>query len=120
MADFVFTKGSDLVIRLNGDILGGVQKAVCSTKKTFSDIKEFLTDIPVTRVEEKKYEIVLILNAVSFDEIEKVESLEFSEFSRTVVFSMCNIEESQAVINSRGNVEYKVIISAEMRNVYDK
>ena len=70
MADFVFVKGSDLTIKLNGEVLGGVQKAVCSTKKTFSDIKEFLTDIPVARVEDKRYEIILTLNIQSFEDFD--------------------------------------------------
>ena len=69
MSDFVFVKGSDITIKLNGEVLGGVQKVVCSTKKTFSDIKEFLTDIPVARVEENRYQLVMTLNTPSLEEM---------------------------------------------------
>ena len=120
MSEFVFVKGSDLTIKLNGEMLGGVQKAVCSTKKSISDIKEFLTDIPVVRVEEKSYEIILTLNTPSLDEIESIESLEFTDSSKILVYTKCNVEDVQSTINSKGNVEYRVIISSEMRNVYDK
>lgn len=117
MSEFIFVKGSDLTVKLNGEILGGVQKAVCSTKKTFSDIKEFLTDIPVARVEEKNYEIILTLNTQSFNEIEAIESLEFSDSAKTVTYSKCNVDETQTAINAKGNIEYRVTISSEMRNV---
>lgn len=117
MADFVFVKGSDLTIKLNGEVLGGVQKAVCSTKKTFSDIKEFLTDIPVARVEDKRYEIILTLNIQSSEDFESVETLEISNSAKTVKYTKCNVDETQTTVNAKGNIEYRVIISSEMRNV---
>lgn len=118
MADFVFVKGEDITIKLNGEVLGGVQKAVCTTKKSFSDIKEFLTDIPVARVEEKKYEITLTLNSQSFDDFEnELESIEFSDSSKTVIYTKCSVEEAQSTVNAKGNVEYKVKITSEERNV---
>ena len=117
MADFVFVKGSDFTIKLNGEVLGGVQKAVCSTKKTFADIKEFLTDIPVARVEDKRYEIILTLNIQSFEDFESVETLEISNSAKTVTYTKCNVDETQTTVNAKGNIEYRVIISSEMRNV---
>jgi len=119
MSDFVFVKGSDLTIKLNGEILGGVQKVVCSTKKTFSDIKEFLTDIPVARVEENRYQLVMTLNTPSLEKVGEIESLEFYDLAKTVIYTKCNVDETQTTVNSKGNVEYRVIISSEMRNVYD-
>lgn len=117
MADFVFVRGNDLTIKLNGEVLGGVQKAVCSTKKTFSDIKEFLTDIPVARVEEKRYEIILNLNIPSLDNLESIESIEISDSAKTVTYTKCNVEETQTTINAKGSIEYRAIISSDMRNV---
>lgn len=115
----MFVKGSDLVIKLNGDILGGVQKLACSTKKTFSDIKEFLTDIPVARVEENRYQLVMTLNTPSLEEIKDIESLEICDKSKRLVYTKCNIDEAQIMINPKGNLEYRVTVSSEKREIYD-
>jgi hypothetical protein len=119
MSDFVFVKGSDLVIKFNGEVIGGVQKVVCSTKKTFSDIKEFLTDIPVARVEENRYQLVMTLNIPSLDEIKEIESIEICHTSKRLVYTKCNIDETQTMINAKGNLEYKMMVSSEKREIYD-
>ena len=119
MSDFVFVKGSDITIKLNGKVFGGVQKVVCSTKKTFSDIKEFLTDIPVARVEENRYQLVMTLNTPSLEEIKEIESLEICDKSKRLIYTKCNIDETQTMINARGNLEYRVNVSSEKREIYD-
>lgn len=120
MSEFSFLKGENIVIKLDGEILGGVTKAVCSAQNSCNEICEFLTDIPVEKIPVKSYRIELVTkDGNTFMNDSAFNTIQFSGESKTVEYSDCHVESAQAVINSKGSVEYKVIITAETRNEYD-
>lgn len=119
MSDFVFAKGDDVVIRVDGEILGGVQKAVCSTQNTVENIEEFLTDIPVAKIAESKYGILLTMNSQSQDLFDNTvfDSIEFSDESASLRYLNCHVDSIESEIKPKGFIEYKVKITAESREV---
>ena len=116
MSETAFLKGENIIIRLDGEILGGVTKAVCSVENSYNEICEFLTDIPVEKIPVKNYRIELVTkdgNAFMNDSC--FAAIQLSDETKTMEFGDCHVESAQAVINSKGSVEYKVIITAETR-----
>lgn len=120
MSDFSFVKGDDVVIRLDGEILGGVIKLVCSTQNSYKKIEEFLTDIPVAKIAECSYGILMTMNS-KFDNLFEnsclFDSIEISDKSKTVIYSYCHVDSVESTINAKGIIEYKVKITAESREV---
>lgn len=122
MAQFDFLKGDDLVVKLDGETLGGVKKAVCTVENKISDIMEFLTDVPVESFIESCYGIQLEMhtnNAELFDGKEKFNSIEFADRLKSVKYSDCRIKQVQTEILPQGNIEYRIKITANNREVYD-
>lgn len=121
--EFAFAKGSNVEIRLDEKTLGGVKKAVCTTKNSYTDIGSFLSDIPVYREAESSYAIELTMDC-SEDNVFESESrfgcLEFVGADKTEQFLDCTVENVRKIINSDGNIESVVIIRAEERKVNDR
>lgn len=122
MSDFSFIKGGDVVIRLNGEVLGGVKRAYCTVKNTATDIKEYLTDKPFASIVKSRYTVVLEMNcdnAEFFDDKYAFDSIEFDDSNKCVRYSDCRITQIKAEATPNKSVEYKVEITAEKRNVCD-
>ena len=120
MSDFTFARGDDLVIRLDGEILGGVMKAVFSTYNSYEKIEEFLTDIPVEKVAESSYCILLTRNSEfdnPFENKRLFDRIEIADKSGTVTYSDCHVDSVESAVNAKGIIEYKVKITAESREV---
>ncbi|MEE1318200.1 MAG: hypothetical protein UHD05_01695 [Ruminococcus sp.] len=118
MSELTFLKGGNIVIKLDGQILGGVTKAVCSAQNSYNEICEFLTDIPVEKIPVKNYRIELVTkDGNTFMNDSTFKTIQLSDENKIVEYEDCYVESAQAVINSKGSVEYKVIITAETRNV---
>lgn len=62
MANTVFLKGSDFAVEVNGRALGGVISAEVEEKKSFYDVREFLSGSAVESVESKSNTITLTVN----------------------------------------------------------
>lgn len=120
MSDFTFAKGDDIVIKFDGEILGGVLKVVCSTQNSYEKIEEFLTDIPVAKIADSSYGILLTMNSESENCFEKsclFDSIEIADKSKTVTYSNCHVDSVESTVNAKGIIEYKVKITAESRDV---
>lgn len=118
MSDFAFEKGDDIIIRLNGKIVGGVKKATCRIENTFYDISQFLTDVPVERITGKVYNIELVMNnsrKLDFLQGQSFDCLEIFNTKKTVTYKDCFISSVTAGISAKNAVEYTVKITARER-----
>lgn len=120
MSDFTFLKGENIVIKIDGEILGGVTKAVCSVENSYNEIREFLSDIPVEKIAVSNYRIEFATkNGNMFVNIGKFNTLELCDENKTVEYMDCCVESVKTVINAKGSVEYNVVIKAEKRDEHD-
>lgn len=120
MAEFDFAKSDDITLKLNSAVLGGVNKAVCTKKNSMTVIGSFLTDIPVYKITDSGYTIVLTMNFSAenpFLESNSFESIEFEGNDSTVKYSQCYVDKLETTVNAKGIIESVVTISAEERNV---
>lgn len=122
MTDFKFLNGGDTVVRLNGEILGGVKKAVCRKNNTVNKIMEFLNETPVARFVGSSYVVELEMNLADvhfFDDKNTFDNIEFLNKQKNVRYSDCCVERIESFVNPEGNVDYRVKIRAERRSVGD-
>lgn len=115
MAAFAFEKGDDITIKLNGKIVGGVKRAVCHIENTYSDICEFLTNVPVSRTICKHYGIELVMNnsgKLDFLQGQSFDRLEIFNSKKIVTYTDCCIKSITADIGAKNAVEYTVKITA--------
>lgn len=57
MDGFEFENCGKAILKCEGKILGGVEKATCTRKNSFTEIKEFLNDKPVERIVSNEWEL---------------------------------------------------------------
>lgn len=118
MSEFEFDKGDDIKIKLDGDILGGVKKAVCNTQNSFYDISQFLTDTPVDRIAASKYKIELVMNCsgrLGFLQGQSFEQIEIFNSDKSVAYRDCFVDKVTVNIAAKNYVEYTVNITANER-----
>lgn len=123
MAVFTFEKGSEVVIKLNEKILGGVYRAVCEIENTFTDIGSFLEAKPVCRIPETTRRIVLetdFQNADVFEEKTSFEIISFTTKNKIIVFEGCTIESVDITVLPNDKIKYVIKISAEESRIYDR
>lgn len=123
MTDFEFEKCADAEIKVNSAVLGAVKCAECIEENSYSDIGEFLTDKPVCRVPESRYKITLdmVLGEDNpFVGERYFEQLELVLKNRIVRFCGCSVVSTKTVVKAAGNVEIKVCINAESRDIIER
>ena len=116
---FDFVKGSEVKIRVNGEILGGVHSAEIADKSTVKKIEEYLSDIPVAEQKNTVYKIKLTLESGSLAPLEGVEleSVQISRGNTSVSFEECSPESISVKIPSDGAALHPVTIEARRRSV---
>lgn len=117
--EFDFVKGSDLIVKINSDIIGGVRKIVCKEENAYTNIASFLTDIPVHRVDEKKYSLILTFdcseNTLYFDE--NITSVDFLTKNKVERFTKCVVKSFEKYITPSGVIEGVLTVGADERTV---
>lgn len=61
MDGFEFENCGNAVLKCEGKILGGVEKATCTRKNSFTEIKEFFNDKPVERIVSNEWELTFVM-----------------------------------------------------------
>ena len=120
MTEFRFLNGGDMVVKLNGEVLGGVKKAVCRKNNTINKIMEFLNETPVASFAESSYVVELEMNLAYihfFYDKNTFDNIEFLNKQKNVRYSDCCVEQIESIVNPEGNVDYRVKIVAERRSV---
>ena len=118
--EFAFAKGEDVTLKLNSEILGGVKNIVCRSKNSYTDIGSFLTDLPVYRIGESNYTVVLTMDCSEdnpFEGNSRFDRLSLLAGDREVNYTDCTVESVETTVGARGSIERVVTISAEERNV---
>lgn len=122
MTEFDFSKGNNIKLKLNSEVLAGVSKIVCTQNNTYTVINQFLTDIPVYKIPKSTYSLTLTMNYKAtnpFVFLDNFDSLKLEGKDTTVIYSNCCVKKIQSTVNAKGAIEDTVTIDAEMRYVHD-
>lgn len=113
--------GSDFTVRVNGEIIGGVYRFVSKTLTETKEIREFLTDIPVTRIPSESYVLKFFLHCADDCVFENtpLESIAVCDGQKTEIYTLCAVRELAREVTPEGNAEYHVTVTAEERSVAD-
>ena len=115
---FNYEKGSDVLVRVNGTVLGGVTDLRRTMKRSHTEIHEYLTDKPVAVIPENVYYIQIKLNRspeYPFDG--NVSFVEITGSGRTERYTSCFVREENSKALPRGETEYTVTVEAGERSV---
>ena len=116
--EFSFDKGSDVIIRVDGDILGGVTKLRRTVRSEAQGIYEFLTDRPVARLPRQTYILELWLKGRGGCVFEnEIHTVTVTAKGKTEAYTGCAVTSLQCTALPRGDVEYAVTVEAEERSV---
>lgn len=113
-------RGTEVVLKVNGAVAGGVKSIVCKRNSKYIDIEEFLSDKPKHRIARKGYEITVVMDYVEDNLLmncDSVESIELCFDGRVERYSGCVVEAAEEKISAAGKIENVINISAEEREV---
>lgn len=113
-----FEKGTDCMIRVNGEIAGGIYQLKRKTENKAEGIYEFLTDKPVAAIPQVTYilEFSMKSGVNRFFE-DTIESIEICGKGRVERYTVCAVKSVESTTLPRGDVTYTVKVSAGERSV---
>ena len=116
--ELLFENGSDLLIRVNGEITGGVSDLRRTVINDEENIYQFLTDKPVARIPKQKYRLRFKMRCKSGCVFENgVESIEISDGKKTEIYTSCAVRILHSRAEPNRAVEYEVTVEARERSV---
>ncbi len=116
-----FEKGSDLTVRVNGTVLGGVIELQRTVKRSTDEIMEYLTDKPKAVIASEIYYIILKLRRTAFYPFDSgIGYVEVFSGNRTERYSMCTVLKAGSSALAHGEAEYTVVIEARERSVWNE
>ncbi len=116
---FDYEKGSDLLVRVNGNVLGGVTALRRTMRQSQKEIHEYLTDKPVAVIPEKLYYIQIKLNrSAEYPFDGDLSFVEIVGGGRTERYTSCFVQREKSDVLPRGETEYIVTIEARERSVH--
>ena len=107
-------------MKCEGKILGGVERATCTRKNSFTEIKEFLNDKPVERIVSNEWELTFemrLTDETPFLERDSFKSLELDLAKKKIIYMDCKVLEFSSVTHSSGSILATVKISADERKI---
>ena len=108
------------MLKCEGKILGGVEKATCTRKNSFTEIKEFLNDKPVERIVSNEWELTFVMKITDetpFLERDSFKNLELDLAKKKIVYTDCKVLEFSSVTQGSGSILATVKISADERKI---
>lgn len=120
MDGFEFENCRNAVLKCEGEIIGGVEKATCTRKNSFTEIKEFLNDKPVERIVSNEWELTFemrIADETPFLERDSFKNLELDLAKKKIVYTDCRVIEFSSVTQGSGSIRATVKISADEREI---
>ena len=116
--DFLFENGADLLIRADGEILGGVSDMRRTVINDEENIYQFLTDKPVARIPKQKYRLRFKMRCNGGCAFENgVESVEISDGAKTEIYTNCAVKILHSRAEPGRDVEYEVTVEARERSI---
>lgn len=116
--EFYFENGADLIIRVDGTVLGGVISFKRTRLIEAEGIHQFLTDKPVISIPRQKYKLEFKLRCCDgcvFDNA--VNSISVSDGVKTEIYTNCVVKKSVCEVLPKGALEYSAEVEAEERSV---
>lgn len=116
--EFYFENGADLVIRVDGAVLGGVTYFKRTVKNDADGIYQFLTDKPVASIPRRKYRLEFKLRCFGgcvFDG--EINTITVSGGDKTETYTNCVVKECVCTALPEGALEYFAMVEAEERSV---
>ena len=120
MDGFEFENCGNAMLKFEGKILGGVEKATCTRKNSFTEIKEFLNDKPVERIVSNEWELTFemrLTDETPFLERDSFKNLELDLAKKKIVYTDCKVLEFSSVTQGSGSILATVKISADERKI---
>ena len=120
MDGFEFENCGNAMLKCEGKILGGVEKATCTRKNSFTEIKEFLNDKPVERIVSNEWELTFVMKIADetpFLERDSFKSLELDLAKKKIIYTDCKVLEFSSVTQGSGSILATVKISADEREI---
>ena len=117
---FEFENCGNAVLKCEGKILGGVEKATCTRKNSFTEIKEFFNDKPVERIVSNEWELTFVMKITDktpFLERDGFKSLELDLAKKKIIYTDCKVLEFSSVTQGSGSILATVKISADERKI---
>ena len=108
------------MLKCEGKILGGVEKATCTRKNSFTEIKEFFNDKPVERIVSNEWELTFVMKITDetpFLGRDSFKSLELDLAKKKIIYTDCKVLEFSSVTQGRGSILATVKISADEREI---
>ena len=108
------------MLKCEGKILGGVEKATCTRKNSFTEIKEFFNDKPVERIVSNEWELTFVMKITDktpFLERDSFKSLELDLAKKKIIYTDCKVLEFSSVTQGSGSILATVKISAYERKI---
>ncbi len=105
---------------VNSIPIGGVEKATCTRKNSFTEIKEFFNDKPVERIVSNEWELTFVMKITDktpFLERDSFKSLELDLAKKKIIYTDCKVLEFSSVTQSSGSILATVKISAYERKI---
>ena len=120
MDGFKFENCGNAMLKCEGKILGGVEKATCTRKNSFTEIKEFFNDKPVERIVSNEWELTFVMKITDetpFLERDSFKSLELDLAKKKIIYTDCKVLEFSSVTQGSGSILATVKISADERKI---
>ncbi len=120
MDGFEFENCGNAMLKCEGKILGGVEKATCTRKNSFTEIKEFFNDKPVERIVSNEWELTFVMKITDktpFLERDSFKSLELDLAKKKIIYTDCKVLEFSSVTQGSGSILVTVKISADERKI---
>ena len=105
MVGFEFENCGNAMLKCEGKILGGVEKATCTRKNSFTEIKEFFNDKPVERIVSNEWELTFVMKITDktpFLERDSFKSLELDLAKKKIIYTDCKVLEFSSVTQGSG------------------
>ena len=115
--DFLFENGADLIIRVDGGVLGGVTHFKRTVKNDADNIYQFLTDKPVVSIPRHKYKLEFKLRCSGgcvFDN--EIHTITVSGGDKTEAYTNCVVKECVCTAHHEDALEYSAVVEAEERS----
>lgn len=115
---FSFEKGSDLLIKVDGEILGGVIRLRRAVKNNPDAVYEFLNEKPVALIPRKTYVLRFYMrceNGCVFDG--DFNSIEVCGRGKSETYTMCTATRCESRAYPNTDINYTVTVTARERSV---
>ena len=121
MDGFEFENCGNAMLKCEGKILGGVEKATCTRKNSFTEIKEFFNDKPVERIVSNEWELTFVMKITDktpFLERDSFKSLELDLAKKKIIYTDCKVLEFSSVTQGSGSILATVKIKCRREENY--